>query len=60
MRIWEETLDWLAVGLGNTLTTLAPERLIIGGGVEGIKAKEMEARNMEPQLSSPSTSWSWS
>jgi hypothetical protein len=32
----------------------------IGGDVEAIKAKEMEARKMEPQLSSLPTSWSWS
>jgi hypothetical protein len=30
----------------------------IGGDVEAIKAKEMEARKMEPQLSSLPTSWS--
>jgi hypothetical protein len=32
----------------------------IGGDAEIIKAKEMEARKMEPQLSSLPTSWSWS
>jgi hypothetical protein len=32
----------------------------IGGDVEAIKAKEMEARKMEPQLSLLSTSWNWS
>jgi hypothetical protein len=30
----------------------------IGGDVEAIKAKEMEVRKMEPQLSSLPTSWS--
>jgi hypothetical protein len=33
---------------------------LIGGGVEAIKAKVMEARKMEPQLSSLFTSWKWS
>jgi hypothetical protein len=32
--------------------------LIVGGNVETIKAKETEARKMELQLSSLSTSWS--
>jgi hypothetical protein len=32
----------------------------IGGDTEAIKSKEMEARKMKPQLSSLSTSWSWS
>jgi hypothetical protein len=32
--------------------------LIVGGNVETIKAKEMGAQKMEPQLSSLSTSWS--
>jgi hypothetical protein len=34
--------------------------LIVGGNIEAIKAKDMEARKMEPQLSSLSTSWRWS
>lgn len=31
--IWEELIAHLAIGLGNVITTLAPERLVIGGGV---------------------------
>lgn len=32
-EIWEETLDWLAIGLGNAITTLAPQRIVVGGGI---------------------------
>lgn len=29
----EETLDWLAIGVANILNTLAPERVLLGGGI---------------------------
>src|SRR5262249_1479069 len=32
-ELWEETCRFLALGLGNAITMLAPEMLIIGGGI---------------------------
>lgn len=32
-EIWDETVRYLAIGIGNIIVTLAPEALIIGGGV---------------------------
>ncbi len=32
-EVWVETLEWLSIGLGNAITTLAPQRVLIGGGV---------------------------
>lgn len=31
--IWAEAIEALAIGLGNVVTTLAPDKLILGGGV---------------------------
>lgn len=31
--IWDDAIDALAIGLGNVVTTLAPDRLVLGGGV---------------------------
>ena len=31
--IWDETVKFLAIGIGNAITLLAPEAVIIGGGV---------------------------
>lgn len=31
--IWDETIGYLAVGLGNAVTLIAPEAVVIGGGV---------------------------
>lgn len=31
--IWAAAMDDLAIGLGNVVTTLAPDRLVVGGGV---------------------------
>jgi glucokinase len=31
--IWDETIKFLAVGIGNAVTLIAPEAVIIGGGV---------------------------
>ncbi|HEY0100418.1 MAG TPA: ROK family protein [Pyrinomonadaceae bacterium] len=31
--VWDETLDYLALGLSNIIATLAPEAIILGGGV---------------------------
>ena len=32
-RIWDETIKFLAIGIGNAITLIAPEAVIIGGGV---------------------------
>jgi glucokinase len=32
-HLWDETIEYLALGIGNVLVTLAPEAIIIGGGV---------------------------
>jgi glucokinase len=32
-EIWDETIKFLAVGLGNAITLIAPEAVVIGGGV---------------------------
>lgn len=31
--IWDETIEFLAIGLGNAITLIAPEAVVIGGGV---------------------------
>ena len=31
--IWDETIKYLAIGLGNAITLIAPEAMVIGGGV---------------------------
>ncbi|MEP6902674.1 MAG: ROK family protein [Actinomycetota bacterium] len=31
--IWDETIKYLAIGIGNAITLIAPEAVIIGGGV---------------------------
>ncbi len=33
LRIWADTIEYLSVGLANVITTLAPEVVVIGGGV---------------------------
>ncbi len=33
IEIWDETCRFLAIGIGNIITTLAPEAVIIGGGI---------------------------
>ncbi|MCD9185912.1 MAG: ROK family protein [Pyrinomonadaceae bacterium] len=32
-RIWNETIKYLAIGIGNAITLVAPEAVVIGGGV---------------------------
>ena len=32
-KIWDETIKYLGVGIGNAITLIAPEAVIIGGGV---------------------------
>lgn len=32
-EVWDETVHYLAIGLNNIITTLAPEAIILGGGV---------------------------
>jgi glucokinase len=34
-RVWDETIEYLAVGVGNLFNILAPEAVVIGGGVSG-------------------------
>lgn len=31
--VWDETVRYLAIGIGNAITTIAPEAVIIGGGI---------------------------
>jgi len=33
IEIWDETCRYLAIGIGNIITLLAPEAVIVGGGV---------------------------
>ncbi|MNS30745.1 Glucokinase [compost metagenome] len=33
MALWAETVEYLAIGLGNVISTLAPDRVVLGGGV---------------------------
>lgn len=33
MRIWNEAMEYLGIGIGNIITILSPERVIIGGSV---------------------------
>lgn len=33
VEIWEETCRFLAIGIGNSITLLAPEAVVIGGGI---------------------------
>lgn len=33
VSIWDETIKYLAIGIGNAITTIAPEAVIIGGGI---------------------------
>jgi glucokinase len=34
-QLWDETIEYLAVGVGNVFNVLAPEAVVIGGGVSG-------------------------
>lgn len=40
----DETLDWLAIGVANIFNTLAPERILLGGGI----SRQGEKRLLEP------------
>jgi glucokinase len=35
-KIWDETIKYLAIGIGNAITLIAPEAVIIGGGVSSV------------------------
>ncbi|HEY9723520.1 MAG TPA: ROK family protein [Oscillatoriaceae cyanobacterium] len=35
-RVWRQAIDYLALGLGNVITTIAPDVLVLGGGVSAI------------------------
>lgn len=47
--VWEETLQALAVGLGGAITTLAPDALVLGGGV-AVGAGEPLLAALRPRL----------
>src|SRR5215212_562361 len=32
-RVWDEMIHYLSIGVGNVITILAPEAVVIGGGV---------------------------
>lgn len=32
-KIWDETIKYLAIGIGNAITLVAPEAVVVGGGV---------------------------
>lgn len=34
--LWRETIEFLAIGLGNVVTTLAPDLVVLGGGVTAV------------------------
>jgi glucokinase len=33
ISVWDETVRYLAIGIGNAITTIAPEAVVIGGGI---------------------------
>lgn len=33
LEIWDETVRFLAIGIGNAITTIAPQAVILGGGI---------------------------
>lgn len=33
LEIWDETMRFLAIGIGNAITTVAPQAVILGGGI---------------------------
>lgn len=33
IEIWDETIKFLAIGIGNAITTIAPQAVILGGGI---------------------------
>lgn len=35
-EIWEETIRYLGIGIGNAITLIAPEAVVIGGGVASV------------------------
>jgi glucokinase len=35
-QIWDQTIDYLATGIANVIVTLAPEMVVIGGGVSEV------------------------
>jgi glucokinase len=48
-EIWDETIYYLALGIGNLINTLAPEAVIIGGGVSTAGAQLFEPLRREVQ-----------
>ena len=36
LKIWDETVKYLAVGIGNAITLTAPQIVVIGGGVSSV------------------------
>ncbi|HOP94715.1 MAG: ROK family protein [Dictyoglomaceae bacterium] len=39
-RIWDEAMEYLGIGVGNIITVLSPERVIIGGSI-GLSGKDV-------------------
>lgn len=35
-KVWQESIEYLAIGIGNVIVMLAPERIVIGGGVANV------------------------
>ncbi len=33
LQIWEDTIEYLSIGVANVITTLAPDMVVVGGGV---------------------------
>lgn len=36
MRVWDEAIGYLAIGIANLVAVLAPQRIVIGGGVANV------------------------
>lgn len=36
IEIWDETMKFLAIGIGNAITIIAPEAVILGGGISTV------------------------
>lgn len=48
-EIWEETIHYLAIGLSNIIATLAPEAIILGGGVSTAGEQLLEPLRQQVQ-----------
>ena len=52
IEIWDETCKFLAIGIANSITLLAPEVVIIGGGIAAATGEILFAplRKLLPQF----------